>query len=83
MIHPPLNLALPEGSNWPRPAMERDEHYGIGHRLRYASEITMGDRLIAASIIDAYGYLIFMPRRRRETVIREIRNALEREIADD
>ena len=64
-----------DGSSWPRPALESDEEYGVGHKLRYGTP-TRGDLLMASSIIDAYGYLVMVStREKRDLVCREIRSA--------
>lgn len=68
-------VILSDGSSWPRPALESDEEYGVGHTLRYGSP-TRSDLLVAASIIDAYGYLVMESTRdKRDLVCREIRAA--------
>lgn len=74
-------ITLSDGSSWPRPAQERDEEYGISNRLRHApiENITRSDLLIAASIIDAYGHLVGMTQRRRNSVCGEIQRSIEAE----
>lgn len=56
-------LHLPDGTSWPRPALESDDRYGVGHRLRYddPASLTRAELLEAASIIDAYGRLVTVP----------------------
>ena len=72
-----MSILIGDGSSWPRPAMEADEDYGIGHKLRYSATLTKSDRLVAASIIDAYGYLVAeSTRAKRDLVCREIRAAM-------
>lgn len=69
-------ITLSDGSAWPRPALESDEVYGIGHRLRHGV-LSDDDLMEAAAIIDAYGYLVVeSTRERRDFVCREIRAAL-------
>lgn len=53
-------IYLADGSSWPRPALESDPDYGIGHKLRYTplDKITRENLVEAAGIIDAYGYLM-------------------------
>lgn len=72
---PPLRIKLSDGSSWPRPAMEFDEYYGVGHKARYNPEaITREDLLQLAAIADAYGYLLIeTTRARRDFVCREAR----------
>jgi len=73
-----LRVELSDGSTWPRPALESDQEYGIGHRLRYApmESLTRDDLLLAASVIDAYGYLVTMPGAQASKVARMMRAAL-------
>lgn len=70
-----------DGGYWPRPALERDEEYGIGHKLRYApaSSLTRADLLVAAGIIDAYGSLVTGTQERAIRVVRGMKAALEAE----
>lgn len=73
-------ITLSDGSAWPRPALESDPEYGLGHRLRYGTP-TRADILEAAAIINAYGHLVVEASRdRRNFVCREIRAALRREV---
>ena len=75
-----LRIKLSDGSSWPRPALETDEHYGVGHTLRYASDVTRQDLMAAAAICDAYGILVAeSTQRQRDFVCREIRAALKSE----
>lgn len=81
-------IEISDGSSWPRPALEADAEYGIGHKLRYKpmDKITREDLLQAASVIDAYGYLIAeSTQAQRDIVCREVRAALKAEerLADD
>ena len=70
-----------DGGYWPRPALERDEEYGIGHKLRYSSvaSLTRSDLLVAAGIIDAYGSLVTGTQERAIRVVRGMKAALEAE----
>ena len=70
-----------EGGSWPRPALERDDEYGIGHRLRYApaSSLTRSDLLVAAEVIDAYGVLVTGTQGEATRVVRGMKAALEAE----
>ena len=69
------HITTSDGSSWPRPALESDEEYGIGHKLRYGKP-TRSDLLVAASIIDSYGYLVMQAtQKKRDLVCREIRAA--------
>jgi hypothetical protein len=60
-----------DGMAWPVPCQRMDE---IEYALRYNPESADELRLIAASVISAYGALISMPSRQREAIIRELRN---------
>ena len=72
-------IKLSDGSSWPRPAMESDDSYGVGHVLRYGNP-SRSDLLLAASVIEAYGILVAESSRlRRDFVCREIRAALSKE----
>lgn len=70
-----------DGGSWPRPALERDEEFGIAHRLRYApaESITREDMLTAAAIIDAYGVLVTSTQYRAARVVRGMKAALRSE----
>lgn len=75
-------IKLSDGSSWPRPALETDVAYGIGHRLRYTpvENLRRGDLMEAASIIDAYSYIVAeSTKAKRDLVCREIRAALGEE----
>ena len=74
------HVEVSDGSSWPRPALESDEEYGIGHKLRYGTP-TESDLLVAASVIDAYGYLIMAStREKRDLVCREIRAVAQKDV---
>lgn len=71
-----MRIDLSDGSSWPRPALESDPEYGVGHTLRYGTP-TRGDLLRAAAIVDAYGYLVAeSTKAKRDLVCREIRAAM-------
>ena len=74
----PTRLKLPDGSSWPRPALESDEVSGIGWRCRYQPDsITRSDLLTLAGIADAYGHLVVeSTQKRRDYVCREVRAQL-------
>lgn len=70
------HIVLSDGSSWTLPAVESDDEYGVGHTLRYGTP-SRSDLLVAASIIDAYGYLLVQStREKRDLVCREIRAQL-------
>lgn len=74
----PAWLRLPDGSTWPRPALESDEYSGPAWRARYAPDnLTRGDLLYLASVADAYGALIDTPAHARKLLV--IRQALRDE----
>lgn len=54
---------------WPAPCEAMAQ---LEWRLRYA-HVTINDRLLAASVIQAYMQMIDDPRRKRDFVIRELR----------
>lgn len=58
------------GMCWPVPGDDMDE---LEWRLRYAGELPMSDRLVAASVLDAYKELIRLPQLQRNARIRELR----------
>lgn len=79
-------VKVSDGSVWPRPALESDEHYGVGHRLRYTpvEDISRGDLLEAAAIVSAYEYLVGVSTQaKRDLVCREVRAALKKESDND
>ncbi len=45
---------------WPAPGKRMDD---IGWKIRYSERITIGDRILAASIIDAYKQMIQDPQK--------------------
>lgn len=59
------------GMRWPAPC---DRLGDLEWRLRhFPDSITGSDRMVAASVIQAYQYLIGLPVRDRDAVIRELR----------
>ena len=52
----------PDGTTWPRPALERDEHFGPAWRAVHApNSVTQGDLMYLASVADAYEALVTEP----------------------
>ena len=52
----------PDGTTWPRPALERDEHNGPAWRALHApNSVTQGDLAYLASVADAYWHLVTEP----------------------
>ena len=64
-------LRLPDGTTWPNPADPNEVEW----RLRYGNP-TREDILAAASVMNAYGHLVFAPERRRREVVRMIRRVI-------
>lgn len=72
-------IRLSDGTMWPRPALERDEQFGVAWTLTHGAP-TRSDLIHAASIVNAYGYLLtMMTAERRALVVREIRASLAAE----
>lgn len=68
-------IKLPDGSSWPRPAMETDETYGPAWTARYAPHaIDREDLLYLAAVADAYGHLVSTPSAAR--ALPQLRRAL-------
>ncbi len=64
------------GGTWPTPMDHPDG--GLEWRLRYAgTEQLVKDRFCAASVVGAYRALIYMSRKRRDEVIRDLRAAIK------
>jgi len=63
---------LEDGTSWPRYAGERVEE--LSWRLHHGQP-SRSDHLLAASILEAYAYLIRLPQRRRAQVISALRHA--------
>jgi len=76
----PGYLLLEDGSTFPRPAMESDEHHSPAHALNWygAESLTREQGVWLASAADAYGYLIANPEIARKK-IPMIRRALKNE----
>lgn len=74
-------IKLSDGSTWPRPALESDDEVGIGWKLTHApDQLTRPDLLEAASIVAAYGELVYAAsREKRNLVCREVRQAMREE----
>ena len=52
----------PDGTTWPRPALERDEHNSPAWRAVHApGSLTLGDLRYLASVADAYWHLVTEP----------------------
>jgi len=79
----PRYLRLPDGSSWPRPDLETDDHVGISWKLRYApAQLTNEDHLFLASIVDAYGHLLVeTTAKRRNEVCTQARKLLLAEVS--
>lgn len=76
MADTPQMPALPamhrnfNGMSWPVPGKGLNE---LEWAARYASSLTMSERLVAASVMSAFTELIRLPQRRRNKVIAELR----------
>jgi|TARA_R100000482_G_scaffold124710_1_gene78535 hypothetical protein len=68
-------IAIPGGGSWVRPALESDDEYGLGWKLRYSPDaISRADQIALAEIVDAYGYLLLKTTRdQRDRICRGIR----------
>lgn len=65
-----------DGTVWSTPADHPDG--GLEWRLRYATESQLvKDRFTAAGVVESYRALIMLPARRRNEVIRDLREAME------
>jgi hypothetical protein len=62
-----------DGMTWPVPGERLDE---VEHTLRYGTP-SRSDLLQAASVIAAYSQMLRDPRRHREHVVRNVREAME------
>lgn len=63
-----------DNMTWPVPETDSDDA-NLEWKLRYSPEaLTKSDLMYAASIIAAYGQMIFDPCRKRQNVISKIRN---------
>lgn len=83
MSETPGYLTLEDGSRFPRPALESDEHHSPAHAVAWygAQSLTREQALWLASCADAFGYLVSNPEQARRKVPM-IRRALARESAD-
>ena len=83
MSKTPGYLTLEDGSRFPRPALESDEHHSPAHAVAWygAQSLTREQALWLASCADAFGYLVSNPEQARRKVPM-IRRALARESAD-
>lgn len=63
---------------FPSPIETVSDDNGVGWKLRYAPDsLTREDRMYAASILDAYAYLVcHMTAKERQSVVSEIRRQL-------
>lgn len=82
MSETPGYLTLEDGSRFPRPALESDEHHSPAHAVAWygAQSLTREQALWLASCADAFGYLVSNPEQARRKVPM-IRRALARESA--
>lgn len=73
----PGYLTLEDGSRFPRPALDSDEHHSPAHTLihRGVEHLTREDIMWLAACADAYGYLTTTPAAGR-TKLSMIRRAL-------
>lgn len=62
-------------TNWPSPRETIADSADVVWLLRFADQLPMWSRHIAASYVDAYRQLVAMPARRRAQIIRELRKA--------
>lgn len=65
-------LTLEDGSYFPRPAMDSDEHHSPAHAIRWNGEVSREDGLWLAACADAFTYLVANPEiaRRKIPMIR-------------
>jgi ribosomal protein L37E len=69
-----------DGMTWPAAGEPTAD---LVYRLRYAKGLTDSDRLVAASIVDAYLELVRCPREKREAVVRRLREAYRMEVRNE
>lgn len=74
----PRYLTLEDGSFFPRPAMDSDEHHSPAHAIRWHGEVSRNEGLWLAACADAFAYLVANPEAARRKVPM-IRRALARE----
>lgn len=79
----PGYLRLEDGSTFPRPALEADEHHSPAHAVRWQGAIVLDrhDEMWLASCADAFGYLVENPTEARRKIAM-IRRALAQESGD-
>jgi hypothetical protein len=71
-------VALAEGGTWSTPMDDPDG--GLEWRLRYMNlEQLVKDRFLAASVVECYRALIFLPVKRRNRVIAALRAAIKQQ----
>lgn len=71
------HVARDNGTMWSTPADHPDG--GLEWRLRYASEAQLvRDRFLAASVVESYRSLIWLPEKERNAVIRDLRSAMKK-----
>lgn len=72
-------IKLSDGSSWPRPCMGRDDR-SVTWAARY-STLTREELMQLVTLADAYGYLVCeTTQKRRDQVVREIRQSLREEV---
>lgn len=76
----PGYLVLEDGSRFPRPALESDEHYSPAHAAAWygTEKMSREDGMWLANCADAFGYLVTNPTIARKKIAM-IRRALESE----
>lgn len=57
---------------WPHPGDPQE----LQHRLRYGPPLSEAEQRVVASYMEAYSYLINLPRRTRDERVAEIRHAV-------
>lgn len=72
----PQYLVLEDGSMFPCPALESDEHHSPAHAIRWNGEVSRSEGLWLAACADAFAYLVANPDAARRK-IPMIRRALE------
>lgn len=78
------HIKVPDDSLWPLPDMEDDDS-PVSWKLRYAPDsMTRAEQLFAASVIQAYGYLVVdATKTKRDLVAKTIRDHLETAVQED
>jgi hypothetical protein len=69
-----VSRKLADGTLWPVPGEELAE---LEWRMRYGTALLQEDRLAAASVINAYRYLLTATVRRRNTKAKMIREVMQ------